>query len=216
MGRPYLDAPGHLLTSIGEIVMETLRAFIAIELTPEILSRLNELQTRLQNDLPSGLIRWVRPEGIHLTLKFLGDIPVTQVDAIAQILQTVCAPYTPFSFSISGMGCFPNPRRPRVIWVGVHEPSGALAEIQQEIERAAKPLGYPPENRAFSPHLTLGRVKRGSREALEALGTYVTRSAVNVGQQQVGGISLMCSDLRPTGAVYTELALALLSGPKSL
>jgi 2'-5' RNA ligase len=192
--------------------METVRSFVAIELPAPILARLGALQARLREDVPPGLVRWVRPEGIHLTLKFLGDVPVAQIEALAGALQEACAPHDGFAFRIAGLGCFPNPRRPRVIWVGVEEPGGVLAQLQRDVERALNPLGYPPEGRAYSPHLTLGRVKGRGREALEALGAYVSRSAVTVGQVQAFAVHLMRSDLRPSGAVYTELAVAPLAG----
>lgn len=187
--------------------MPTIRTFIAIELTGPILERLGDLQSRMQRDLPPKLLRWGRPEGIHLTLTFLGDIPLEQVDSIAEALGEACAGHAPFAVSIAGMGCFPNTRRPRVVWVGVEEPSGALARLQCEIGEALKPLGFRPEARGFSPHLTLGRVKGGGRQALEALGAYVERARVRLGEMQVEAVHLMGSDLRPSGAVYTELAV---------
>jgi 2'-5' RNA ligase len=192
--------------------MDTVRTFIAIELPEPILARLEELQARMREDVPPGLLRWVRPAGIHLTLKFLGEVPLTQIEVLSGALQEACAPHGGFAFRIAGLGCFPNPRRPRVVWVGVEEPSGALARLQRDVERALSPLGYPPEGRPYSPHLTLGRVKGHGREALEALGAYVSRSAVTVGQVQASAVHLMRSDLRPSGAVYTELAVAPLMG----
>jgi len=192
--------------------VDTVRTFIAIELTPAILKRIGDLQARLKEDVPHGLVRWTRPGGIHLTLKFLGEVPVTQVDAIAEAMREACTPYASFSFAVGGLGCFPNPRRPRVIWVGVDEASGVLARLQRDVERAIKPLGYPPERRGFSPHLTLGRVKGRDRDALQALGTYVSRAQVRVGEMRATSVSLMRSDLLPGGAVYTELATAPLSG----
>jgi 2'-5' RNA ligase len=187
--------------------MPTIRTFIAIELTAPILASLGDLQSRMQRDLPPKLLRWVRPEGIHLTLVFLGDIPVEQVDPIAEALTEACAGHSPFTVSVAGMGCFPNVRRPRVAWVGVEEPSGALARLQHDIEQALVPLGFRPEARAFSPHLTLGRVKGGGRQALEALGAYVERAKVHVGAMKVQAVHLIRSDLRPSGAVYTELTV---------
>jgi RNA 2',3'-cyclic 3'-phosphodiesterase len=187
--------------------MPTIRTFIAIELTTPILESLGDLQARMQRDLPPGLLRWVRPEGIHLTLAFLGDVAVERVDPIAEALAEACAGHAPFTVSVAGMGCFPNVRRPRVVWVGVEEPSGALARLQHDIEQALVPLGFGPEGRAFSPHLTLGRVKGGSREALAALGAYVERAKVRIGEMKVETVHLMRSDLRPSGAVYTALAV---------
>ncbi len=114
------------------------------------------------------------------------------------------------------MGVFPNPRRPRVIWLGVDEPTGALSRLHQDVEQAISPLGFPTERRRFSPHLTLGRVKRGRSSAeLEALGRYATRARVRVGTMEVSAVYLMRSDLRPSGAIYTELAECDLQGTHS-
>jgi 2'-5' RNA ligase len=187
--------------------MPTIRTFIAIELTAPILERLYDLQSRMQEDLPPKLLRWVRPEGIHLTLVFLGDIPVEQVEPVAEALREACAEHSPFTVSFTGMGCFPSLRRPRVVWVGVEEPSGALTRLQRDIEQALVPLGFKPERRAFTPHLTLGRVKGGGRQACEALGAYVERANVRMGEMKVEAVRLVRSDLQPGGAVYTDLAV---------
>jgi 2'-5' RNA ligase len=188
--------------------MDTVRAFIAIKLTPAILKRLGDLQARIKEDIPPRLVRWVKPQGIHLTLKFLGDVPASQIETIAEATRGACAPYASFSFTIGRLSCFPNPRRPRVVWVGVDEPRGALVRLQRAIEGALTPLGYPPERRPFHPHLTLGRVKGGSRDALQALGEYVSRAQVKVGTMEATSVSLMRSELLSGGAVYTELATA--------
>jgi 2'-5' RNA ligase len=193
--------------------MESVRSFIAIELSADVLRRVSALQERIVGDLPSGLVRWVRPEGIHLTLKFLGDVQADRLEVLSETLCGVCAPHAPFSLSIGGMGVFPNPRRPRVVWLGVDEPTGALSRLQRAVERDIAPLGFPTERRRFSPHLTLGRVRQGRSPAeLEALGEYATRARVRVGELAVDAVYLMRSDLRPTGALYTELARCPLDG----
>jgi 2'-5' RNA ligase len=193
--------------------MESIRAFVAIELDADVLRRVESLQERIRADLPPGLIRWVRPEGIHLTLKFLGDTQGNRIEAVAQAMQDACTPIAPFTLSIGGLGVFPDPRRPRVLWLGMDEPTGTLNQLQGQVEQALSPLGFPSERRRFTPHLTLGRVKRGRKPAeLEALGQYATRAKVRVGEMEVRCVYLMRSDLRPTGAVYTELATAPFAG----
>lgn len=189
--------------------MEPVRAFIAIELPPDILDQVGRLQDRVRQDMPSGLVRWVRPEGIHLTLKFLGDVDRKKLPEIEQALRAACALHAPFSARIEGMGCFPDPRRPRVVWIGVQDDreTKPLAALQRDVEHAIAPLGFPTERRGFHPHLTLGRVKNGRRPAeLEALGAYTTRAKVHIGQMEVSSVHLMQSELLPTGAVYTALA----------
>jgi 2'-5' RNA ligase len=192
--------------------MDSVRAFIAIELGEGLRDKLGDLQARLRGDVPPGLVRWVRPEGMHLTLKFLGDVPVAQVESIANAVSQTCEEHAPFGCSVSGLGCFPNPARPRVVWVGIQEPSGALASLQRDVDRAVSRLGFEPEGRRFHPHLTLGRIKSRDREAVAILGEYISRARVTVGSIQATAVHLMRSDLLPGGAVYTPLAVAALSG----
>jgi 2'-5' RNA ligase len=192
----------------------TLRAFIAIELNEAVQIALREVQDRLKKAVPPGVVRWVNPKGIHLTLKFLGDIPASQVQEITEALTRAGAGVTPFTFVVEGRGCFPDFRRPNVIWVAVTEKSGALARLQKAVEAEVSPLGYPPEGRAFRPHLTLGRTNRDAGgEKLRQVGVAVENTVVEVlGTVEVRSLSLMRSDLRPTGAVYTRLAEVSLGG----
>lgn len=194
--------------------MNTIRTFIAIELPQAVLEAIGRAQDWLKQETPEGLVRWVQPQGIHLTLKFLGDTPANQIITIGEALQAACAGHSPFMLSIGGLGCFPDLKRPRVVWVGVAEPGGHLKRLQGAVERAISPLGFPTENRPFSPHLTLGRVKEGRTDALRALGECVTRlsARVQMGEVHVTSVSLIRSDLLPGGAVYTPLACAELSG----
>jgi len=186
--------------------MDTVRAFIAIELDTRLRDKLGGLQQRLRGDVPPGLVRWVRPEGMHLTLKFLGDVLAEQVPEIAEAVRQACEKHAPFECTLSGLGCFPNASRPRVVWVGIQEPSGVLAALHRDVDRTVSALGFEPEQRRFHPHLTLGRVKGRNREAVAALGEYVSRARVKVGTIQANAVHLMRSDLLPGGAVYTALA----------
>lgn len=191
--------------------MSLVRAFIAIELPPDVLDQIGRLQARVRQELPPGLVRWTQPEGMHLTLKFLGDVEQSRQPEIERALCAACAPHAPFALRVGDMGCFPDPRRPRVVWVGVHDAGEALARLQRDVERAIAPLGFPTERRGFHPHLTLGRVKDAPPSArrdaeLEALGAYTERARVRVGQLAVEAVHLMRSDLLPSGAVYRALA----------
>ena len=194
--------------------MEKIRTFIAIELDESIKVSLTKLQERLKGQVPQGSVRWVRSEGIHLTLKFLGDVSADQIGEITRALQRSCQGFAPFSFSCGGLGCFPDLKRPRVVWVGIQEETGTLAQLQKAIEENVSPLGYPPEKRKFSPHLTLGRVQRRvSSGDLRRLGELVGASEIGtLSQMQVKSVNLMRSDLRPSGAVYTRLAEVELKG----
>jgi 2'-5' RNA ligase len=188
--------------------MEKIRTFIAIELDESIKDGLTKLQERLKGKVPRGSARWVRPEGIHLTLKFLGDVPADQIGEITGALERSCQGFAPFSLSCGGLGCFPNLKRPRVVWVGIQEETGTLAQLKKAIEENVAPLGYPTEKRKFSPHLTLGRAqKRASSGDRRRLGELVGALEIGIlGQMEVRSVNLIRSDLRPSGAVYTQLA----------
>jgi 2'-5' RNA ligase len=189
--------------------MEQLRCFVAIELEEAIHQEIHRTQTLLKSAPAGRHGRWVRPEGIHLTLKFLGDVPADQLDTIAQAIRVATAGVAPFRVSFGGLGCFPNTRFPRVIWIGVEDPEGTLLRLQKAVETNLSALGYPPERRAFHPHLTLARTRRVSKGEQAALGKLVERTQVDrLGDMLVREISLMRSELRPSGAVYTQLAAA--------
>ncbi len=187
--------------------MVTWRTFIAIELGQELKAELDRLQERLREQVPPHSVRWVQPDGLHLTLKFLGDTPLARVEEVKSALARAAAGSEPFSFSVGGLGCFPNTRQPRVVWVGVQEPTGALTHLQRAVEAHIAPLGFPTEQRPFSPHLTLGRVrKEASRSEVQQIGQVVTASPVGtLGQMTATVVSYIKSDLRPSGAVYTTL-----------
>ena len=187
--------------------MTTLRTFIAIELDARCKSGLGHLQERLRDQVPPRSVRWVQPEGIHLTLKFLGDTPVEKVDEVQSALARAAAQVGPFPFTLGGLGCFPNNRQPRVVWVGVQEPAGALACLQKAVEDCVAPLGFPTEQRPFNPHLTLGRVQRyASKSEVRQIGEVVAASVVGtIGEMTATVVSYIKSDLRPNGAVYTTL-----------
>jgi RNA 2',3'-cyclic 3'-phosphodiesterase len=186
---------------------EIWRTFIAIELDRPLRNALAKIQEQFKRQMPPGSVRWVEPEGIHLTLKFLGDTARARVGEIEAGLQRACAGFEPFEFTVEGRGCFPNTRRPRVVWVAVRDKGQNLMRLSAAVEREVAPLGWPSEERAFSPHLTLGRVGRGvSGRDEEAVGKAVEASVVEqIGRQRVTGISLIRSELHPNGASYSRL-----------
>jgi 2'-5' RNA ligase len=192
--------------------MDAIRAFIAVEVPREILDQLGDLEAQLKRQMPPGSIRWVKPDSIHLTLKFLGQVPSDQLGLITSSLKTAVAAHPAFTLEASGAGCFPNAHRPRVVWAGVHEIGGGhqLAHLQRAVEHAISPLGYPAEPRDFSPHLTLGRLARDVKQhELKQVGDVVAAARVGVlGRWEVTHVALIKSDLQPAGAVYTILARA--------
>ena len=186
---------------------EILRTFIAIELDEALHGALRSVQDKLKRQTPPGSVKWLGTDGIHLTLKFLGDTPAVRIHDIETALVASCAGFEPFEFVVEGRGCFPNFRRPRVFWVAVRPQGPGLMRLQTAVERTVAPLGWPTEERSFSPHLTLGRIsKSADAHTVTAAGRAVEGTVVEqVGRQQVTAVSLMQSELRPTGAVYSRL-----------
>lgn len=188
--------------------MPAVRSFVAIDLSEPARLALAALQRDLQVAAPPRTIRWTAPASIHLTLQFLGDVPLDRIPPITAGLRSVCNGIRPFAFDVAGLGVFPDRRRPRIVWVGVHEASGALAALQRRVGEVLVPLGFPLEARAFSPHLTVGRAARdASPRDLAALGEQIAQSDVGfIERIAVDHVTLMRSDLRPGGPVYTAQA----------
>ena len=194
---------------------EVVRLFVAVELPEEAQEALGELSQGLRGLGIRGL-RTADPRGIHLTLKFLGDVPVVQVDPIIEALVPAVG-LSPFTLEMRGVGCFPNLQRPRVLWVGVEGEVERLLALQSAVEEALRPLGFPAEGRPFSPHLTLARLREGvtpqeRRRAGEALARISWREGITI---PVNAVSLMRSTLLPEGAQHTRLHLESLQGDPS-
>jgi 2'-5' RNA ligase len=186
--------------------MSLLRAFIAVEIPPVIHKAIDRKTTPLRDALNSSLVRWVSTSNIHLTLKFLGDVSPANVEMLSQMIGAEADQHKNFTIKFGGLGAFPNPRRPRVIWVGMQAP-GELEALHTGIEAAAAKLGYPAEKRPFSPHLTIGRVKRnaGSAGAQKIRQVLEGTQIGSLGSAPITDVHLFKSDLKPTGAVYTKL-----------
>jgi 2'-5' RNA ligase len=191
--------------------MSVVRAFIAIDLSPEILQHLEQVSVQLKKRLEGVPVRWVPVDNIHLTLKFLGDVSLANVDMLKKILQTEVDGHHAFEISVGGLGAFPSTRRPRVVWVGVEAPA-ELAAVQNGVESAMARLGYAREERPFTPHLTLGRVSRNAVGRDERLiGESIEAIKLGfLGVARVNEVHLYKSDLHPNGAVYTRLFTASL------
>lgn len=177
-----------------------MRLFVALELTDEVHTALRELVARLE---PAGAdLRWVRREGMHLTLKFIGEVPEAKLPLIQEALARVRSA-APVEMKFRGLGYFPHERRPRVFWVGV-EASANLPELAAEVEAALEPLGIARENRPYAPHLTLGRFKTLSR--LARLQEEIARlPSTEFGRVETAEFALFQSRLSPRGAEYTRL-----------
>jgi 2'-5' RNA ligase len=190
--------------------MPVIRAFIAVELPIAIQDGLRKVINQL---IPSTrAVRWVPPENIHLTLKFLGEVDITKTQPLQEALKREAGHCKPFEVRVEGLGAFPNTRRPRVVWTGVQAPI-ELAALVSAVEAATVPLGFPTEDRSFSPHLTIGRVSQhATPDEVTAIGTLLAKTVVGeLGKTRVDSITLFRSDLRPTGAVYTAIDHAKLA-----
>lgn len=185
-----------------------LRIFVAIDIPEFVCRQLAEHIAYFKQRIPPEVIRWVNQRGIHLTLKFLGDVSPGKIGQIVKLLESVGPIYEPFEVEVRGFGCFPNPRRPRVLWVGVLEPSATLIDMHACLESGFESIGFKREVRPFHPHLTIGRVKRNvERSDINHLSETLAMSEIgSLGRFQVEEIYLIRSELKPTGAVYSKLA----------
>jgi 2'-5' RNA ligase len=192
--------------------MAVIRAFIAIDLPPEVLQCLEDVSEQLREKLIGAPVRWVPVENIHLTLKFLGDVSELNIDMLTDFLQSIVSNGKQFEISVGGLGAYPKPHRPRVIWVGVEAPPDLMI-AQRSVESEISRLGYARERRPFNPHLTLGRVSRHStnQDVRNIADVIKTHYVGYLGSARVAAFHIYRSDLKPSGAVYTKLFSALLS-----
>ncbi len=191
--------------------METIRAFIAVQIPGQIKQRFGEIQRTLERSRAD--VRWVKPGNTHVTLQFLGDTPVDRIDEIESALSRVGDSHRGFDISIGGLGVFPNERRPRVVWIGVLQGADSLAALQSSVSREMKKLGFKPEKRGYSPHITLGRVK--SPNNVEKLMHLLhAQSEFQAGTFRATEIHLIRSVLSSEGPTYSTLFSAeLYKGP---
>lgn len=181
--------------------MPEIRTFVAVDIPPAVKAQIGQIIDQLR---PLGsMIRWVRSEGLHLTLKFLGEISQERLATVYQAAERGVMGISPFSFVLAKLGGFPSLQKPRVIWIGVPEGEEPLKKLQEQIEVQLVECGFPKEKRDFSPHLTIGRVKslRGIQPLLERLPS----TSFESGEIPVTAVKVMRSQLRPTGAEYSAL-----------
>lgn len=187
---------------------EEIRSFIAVELPEGVKEGLARLRNKLERD-EHRFVKWVDPGGIHLTLKFLGNIPFKQVTEITKAIEEAAQGISPFHLEISGLGVFPNLKQPRVFWVGIGGEVDKLSRLQQNIDSALAALGFAKEERSFVPHLTLARIRQGAspperRTFGELVGSTIFEDKYHI---KVDAISLMKSQLTLAGAIYTRLSV---------
>ncbi|GAB4544224.1 MAG: RNA 2',3'-cyclic phosphodiesterase [Anaerolineales bacterium] len=192
--------------------MSLLRAFIAFEIPPAARAQIETQTAQLRQTLGERLIRWTPPKNIHLTLKFLGDVSSAHLSFLKQMMTQAAQAHSAFEIQIGGLGCYPNTRAPRVLWMGVHAPS-ELSALQKNIDAGAARLGYEAETRAFSPHLTLGRL-RPNANPVELPKIRAALNETQLGEAaivQLDALHLFQSELTPNGSIYTKLFSAPLA-----
>ena len=187
--------------------MEQIRSFIAIELPNELKLELIRLETRLKS-AKQPWVKWVNPEGIHLTLKFLGNIAADMTGEITRAMEEAVQGISPFHLEVRELGVFPNLRRVQVAWVGISGEVDKLSQLQKRIETALTPLGFAPESRPFTPHLTLARLRdQASPDERQRFGQLIASTKFEVAYTiEVDAISLMRSQLTREGAIYSRIS----------
>ena len=187
--------------------MEQVRSFVAIELPDELRLALTRLQDQLKSEKPT-CVKWVDPGGIHLMLKFLGSIGTGMVGKVTTALEEAVRGISPFHLEAKGLGAFPSLRRVQVVWVGVTGEVDRLSQLQQRLESNLAPLGFVPESRPFTPHLTLARLRDGATpDERQSLGQLITTTAFDTAYSiDVNSVHLMRSQLTRQGAIYSRIA----------
>lgn len=189
-----------------------LRTFVAINIPAHIRQELGRVQDLFRH--ADIAVRWIRPEGLHVTLKFLGEVEEERIPEIRGVMVEAARGASPFTLEITEVDAFPNARYPRIIWIGLEDASGELQRLQVKLEKGFRKLGFEPEERDYTPHLTMGRVavSRGRGQLIRLLHTEKRRHGEIF---EVSAVDLMRSTLKPTGAEYSLLESVPLGGPGS-
>ncbi|MFH1639960.1 MAG: RNA 2',3'-cyclic phosphodiesterase [Chloroflexota bacterium] len=187
--------------------MESIRSFIAIELPDSLKDELLRLESELKQAAGTDCARWVAPSGIHLTLKFLGNVSAGQIDEIKQAMERACRGIPPFQLGITNPGAFPSLRRVQIVWVGMGGELETLQQLVKQLESELGGLGFAGEPRPFTPHLTLARIRNNAAPASrQHLGELLDKTHVHIKSPiSVAAISLMKSELTHGGAIYSRI-----------
>lgn len=180
--------------------VELIRSFIAVDVDESLRARFKTVQEDLKT--AGGSLKLVEAENLHLTLKFLGEIPRPRVEAVAETLGKLR--FTSFKIKFEGVGCFPTPRNPRVVWVGVSEGAERLRELAAMVEEALRKIGFQPDPKGFTPHLTIARVK-SPRDRASIAAMVQKLSNISIGEMLVDRVRLKKSTLTPRGPIYSNL-----------
>jgi len=192
---------------------ETIRAFIAIELPDAVKNEIVKLETDLKKNSPD-VVKWVDPDGIHLTLKFLGNITTAQAEEVLMGMEEAVQGVVPFNLEVRGAGAFPGLNRVQVVWVGLKGELDKLSELQRRVVMNMEQLGFPKEDRGFTPHLTLGRLRNYARpEDRKKIGEVLSKTTFVINTSFTAeAVHLVKSRLTPKGAIYTVIDSVRLKG----
>lgn len=188
-----------------------IRAFIAVALEPQVIAEIAEAIDRLKSEIAG--VRWVQSSHFHLTLKFLGDIDEARIEPIGAALNRELRLFPRCTINAKGLGVFPDLKRPRVLWVGLA--GSQLASLALRVESALEPLGFAPETRTFTPHLTIGRWRQTDRAPRSLVRQLEQWQTYDFGTSKVENVKLIQSVLKPEGAKYFELAAVPLSDERT-
>jgi RNA 2',3'-cyclic 3'-phosphodiesterase len=186
------------------------RVFCAVELPDVVRARLEDHVRRLRKEVPDAAASWSRVENIHLTLKFFGNVEVTRIARISEAAERTVKEFSTFPIGVGETGVFPRPSRPQVLWIGVGDPSGQLTALQERLENECAAEGFPKEDRAYRPHLTIARLRRpeGARDLTDA-HLSMQFEPIEIAVKQ---LVVFRSELSPKGSKYTVISAADLRG----
>ena len=186
---------------------QKLRLFVAIPMPETVRNEITGIQQEMRQLVSRDAVRWTKPEQFHLTLRFLGDVTGTRVSALQEAVNAACAGVPALRLRAQGVGFFPKAHSPRVIWAGVNDGRGRLADLQKKIEGAVQPFAEKPGAEKFAGHVTLGRVKFLNRPEIEKLAAHAQAIKDRLfGEWTANEVELIRSDLLPAGASHTLLA----------
>lgn len=184
--------------------MTSWRLFCAVELPQEVRKQLEEHILKLRKAVPDAAASWSRVENIHLTLKFLGNVELERIPAISAAATRAAAEFSSFRIGIGNTGVFPRPSRAQVLWIGVSDPSGNLSALQERLENECATEGFPKENRAYRPHLTIARLRRP--EGARPLADTHLQMQFNAAEIKLNELIVFRSELSPKGSKYTPIS----------
>lgn len=190
--------------------MKKVRTFIAAELSEAVADRAADLIERLRRC--DARVKWVDTANMHLTLKFLGDVPESEIHAVCGAATKAAAPLAPFEISALGAGAFPNTRLPRTLWIGIDRGADELRKLQKSLDRSLRELGFPKERRQFHPHLTVGRLRQGGDSARKMGELVEKHENFDAGRATIKQITVFASYLDKSGPTYEPLGRARLGG----